>query len=410
MEVLLRNSCLAVLITGAVRTRSISKAPHSSAHLPPFRVQLLYFSLSPWCFTDFLSAVSVVEVDIPKPGPGQLLVHMTYMAVHPADVASLMGVYPGFQPDSLPAVPGLEGVGVVVGVGPRLKIPRDLKGLRIGSRVVPLLATVDRSPPAGAWSEYVVIDTESVVLVPDAVSDESAAQLVVNPVTVVGLLDLIQPPPGSYILQAAGGSALGKQLIQLANDRSVHVISTVRRCEQVTELQSYGTSPHNKVICTSGSDDGDGVTGTIDWVSQVMQYTNGTGAYGAVDPVSGPMTGLLQESVRSNGLVVIYGVLAGLQYQGNAMPSLFRGVSTTGYWVARDLSTRPVSDRRKVLQETMRLLERNVIIPHTGQIFPLDHVREAVLEANRPGRSSDGKVLLKTRPECAKRSRATEEL
>lgn len=53
--------------------------------------------------------------------------------VNPADVFSLMGVYPGFAPGSLPAVPGLEGMGVVEAVG------EGATKLRVGQRVVPLV-------------------------------------------------------------------------------------------------------------------------------------------------------------------------------------------------------------------------------------------------------------------------------
>lgn len=53
--------------------------------------------------------------------------------VNPADVFSLMGVYPGFTPASLPAVPGLEGMGVVEAVG------EGATKLRVGQRVVPLV-------------------------------------------------------------------------------------------------------------------------------------------------------------------------------------------------------------------------------------------------------------------------------
>ena len=52
---------------------------------------------------------AVVDLPIPTPGQGEVLVRILLRPINPADVFSLIGFYKGFQPESLPAVPGLEG-------------------------------------------------------------------------------------------------------------------------------------------------------------------------------------------------------------------------------------------------------------------------------------------------------------
>jgi NADPH:quinone reductase-like Zn-dependent oxidoreductase len=265
--------------------------------------------------------MSVVETDIPAPATGQVLVHMNAMAVNPADFFSILGIYPGFQPLSMPATPGLEGCGVVAAVGDKTKIPKDLKGLKKGSRVVPLLP-IAMTTEGGSWTEYVLVNVNDMILIPDSVPDESAAQLHVNPLAVIGMLNTLNPPKGSYVLQSAGGSTLGKQMVQVANDRGLHVISTVRRCDQVAELKAYGSDPtQNHVICNSADD--------YDLAAQVMAITDGAGAYGAVDAVAGDMTGQLQDAVRPHGHVLVYGALAGIQFTGSVVSSLFRDVTVS---------------------------------------------------------------------------------
>jgi trans-2-enoyl-CoA reductase len=230
-------------------------------------------------------------------------------------------------------------------------------------------------------------------LIPDAVSDTSAAQLNVNIVTVIGMLNNLAPPVGSYVLQSAGGSTLGKQLVQVANDMGLNVISTVRRCDQVAELQAYGSdAAHNHVICTSSDD--------YDLPAQVMAITDGAGAYGAVDAVAGDMTGQLQDAVRVGGRVLIYGALAGVQFTGSVMACLFRDVTVQGYWLSTDVHHKEPAARRKLMRQAMDYIEKGIVVPHSGKQFALEQFAAAVEESNKPGRSSEGKVLLVTNQKC----------
>lgn len=64
------------------------------------------------------SGVVVEDLPMPVPQAGEVLVHLSMRPINPADVFSLKGVYPGFQPTGNgKAVVGLEGMGTVVAVG-----------------------------------------------------------------------------------------------------------------------------------------------------------------------------------------------------------------------------------------------------------------------------------------------------
>ena len=71
----------------------------------------------------------------------------------------------------------------------------------------------------GSWQEYVAVLAAAVLQVPDNLSNETVAQILVNPLSAFGILDLIAAPAGEYVLQSAGGSTLGKLLITLAKKR-----------------------------------------------------------------------------------------------------------------------------------------------------------------------------------------------
>ena len=92
----------------------------------------------------------------------------------------------------------------------------------------------------GSWQEFVTLPASNFIPVPDSVSDESAAQFLVNPVTVVGMLEELAAPRGEYILQSAAGSTLGRMMITVAKKRGLKTINLVRRAEQVAELKAMG--------------------------------------------------------------------------------------------------------------------------------------------------------------------------
>src|SRR5260370_5247975 len=73
-------------------------------------------------------SVVVVDMPVPRPGPGQVLVRVPASPVNPSDYFFLRGLYSFKKP--LPTVPGFEGSGTVVEAGPGL-LPRLLKGKRV---------------------------------------------------------------------------------------------------------------------------------------------------------------------------------------------------------------------------------------------------------------------------------------
>src|SRR5260370_16686268 len=76
------------------------------------------------------ASVSVAEMPVPRPGPGQVLVRVHASPVNPSDYFFLRGLYSFKKP--LPTVPGFEGSGTVVEAGPGL-LPRLPKGKRVAS-------------------------------------------------------------------------------------------------------------------------------------------------------------------------------------------------------------------------------------------------------------------------------------
>ncbi len=169
--------------------------------------------------------LQVDDVPTPEPGPGEVRVRLTHRSVNPADLSLVKGTY-GRSRD-LPAVGGNEGVGVIDALGD------SVDGLAEGQRVVKL-------GEAPTWQEAVVVRAEDVYPVPDALPDEAAAQLFVNPLTVWLLLRAAPLEPGDVLVQTAGASAVARIAAQLAMRRGVRPVAIVRREDHRQSLGEIG--------------------------------------------------------------------------------------------------------------------------------------------------------------------------
>ena len=100
------------------------------------------------------------RLSAPPPGPGEVRLRQTAIGVNFIDVYFRTGYYALRQP---PAVPGLEGAGVVVDVGP------DVHGILPGDRVAYACL------PLGAYAEYRTMPADLLVVLPPDIADETAA-------------------------------------------------------------------------------------------------------------------------------------------------------------------------------------------------------------------------------------------
>ncbi|KAL2915894.1 hypothetical protein HK105_204596 [Polyrhizophydium stewartii] len=320
------------------------------------------------------AVLQVVSAPRPTPGPKQVLVHVKLRPVNPADLFSVMGAYPGFAPKTFPATPGLEGYGVVAEVG------AGVTRVKVGQRVSPFFDTISGH---GSWQEFIVIDEQALALVPDNVSDESAAQLIVNPVTVVLMLKELKIPKGEFLLQSAAGSTLGRQVIQVTAAQGIKTINLVRRSAQIDELKALGA---DIVVSTEGLETADAIAKAI------LAATGGKYAYGAIECVGGVTTAAITMSVRHGGFVLVYGAMVGMEGTVHVPSFIFRDVTYKGFWLGGELARMTNQQIQAVTSEVFELMSKGIMVPNSGEIFPLDKVVGAVITSNAAARG--GKILL----------------
>src|SRR5215471_5301112 len=124
-------------------------------------------------------SIAVVEMPVPRPGRGEVLVRVFASPINPSDLMFIRGLYGFTKP--LPAIPGFEGSGIVVQAGAGL-MPRFLDGRRVAC------AAADPKVRGGMWAEYVVTPAQFCIPLRKDVDLEQGAALLINPMTAWGLM------------------------------------------------------------------------------------------------------------------------------------------------------------------------------------------------------------------------------
>ncbi len=158
-------------------------------------------------------ALRYEEVEVGQPGAGEIRLRQTAIGLNYIDVYFRTGLYPA---PGLPFTPGLEAAGVVEAVGD------GISDVNVGDRVA------YAAPPLGAYAVERLMPADKVVPVPDGVSDEQAAAMMLKGMTAWYLLRRTFPvQSGQTILFHAAAGGVGLIACQWAKSLGVEVIGTV---------------------------------------------------------------------------------------------------------------------------------------------------------------------------------------
>jgi len=166
------------------------------------------------------------EVPTPAPGPGEALIRHAAVGLNYIDVYFRTGLY---KPPSLPCVIGMEGAGTVEAVGDGVTVVAP------GDRVAYATA------PIGAYAEARTIKADRLVKLPDDISFEQAAAMMLQGMTVEYLLRRTFPvKPGQTILVHAAAGGVGLIMCQWAKHLGATVIGTVGSDAKAELARAHG--------------------------------------------------------------------------------------------------------------------------------------------------------------------------
>jgi len=338
-----------------------------------------------------LSGIEVIDTPLPEPGPGLLGVRMTKAAVHPSDLNYIRGEYreaierliwnygekqPAFDLErtklhpELPCIPGGEGVGIVDACGEGVDSERWL-----GKRVA-LFA----GPPRGTWQEYVLAAPQQLSPVPDSLSDEQAALMMLNPLTALVMTRyILGAGEGQWLLMSAGASAVSNHVAALGRQYGFNTISLVRDT-QASDMPSEKLA--DIVINTARQDVRE----------SVKRATGGRGVEFALDCVGGALAEQMIGSLTDGGRMLLYGTLGApsmtLYSRDLMMPNAFIG----GFYLPGWLAAQTPEKLAELMGELSRLSATGIFHTQVEKAYPLENAIDAVRASLKPGRL--GKILL----------------
>ena len=259
------------------------------------------------------SVLRVVEVPVPSPKPGEVLVKHAAIGVNFIDTYHRTGLYPIRLPSGL----GMEGAGTVeaVGEGVTRFAPGDLIAYASG--------------PIGAYAEFHVVSADRAVRLPIGVSVEVGAAALLKGMTAEFLLRrCYSVQPGQTVLVHAAAGGVGSILVQWAKVLGAKVIATVGSEDKATRARALGAD-HTILYREQ------------DVAAEVRKITGGVGVPVAYDSVGAATFEGTLGSLARRGLFVSYGNASGpapaiepgrLSRMGSLFltrPTLFDYVATT---------------------------------------------------------------------------------
>ncbi len=169
--------------------------------------------------------MALSDVTVPAPGPQQVRLRQTAIAVNYLDLKHRRGIAAGFD---LPGTPGMEGVGQIIDVG------QQVNGLFPGDRV----SYLSRKP--GAYATIRCIEADACIPLPDGISDNDASTLLKGVTAALLLSRVFRAAPGATILIQAVSGGVGHLLSQWAKSMDLTVIGTVSTAEKARFSRGCG--------------------------------------------------------------------------------------------------------------------------------------------------------------------------
>lgn len=223
------------------------------------------------------------EITVAAPGPGEVHLRHSAVGLNFIDIYHRTGLYPL----PLPAIPGLEAAGEVVAVG------SGVSDLQVGDRVA--YAGV----PAGAYATERLIPAHRLVRVPPQISDQQAAAMMLQGMTVQYLLRRTYPvQPGDTILLHAAAGGVGLIACQWAKALGATVIGTVGSPQKAALARAHGCD-HTILYHEE------------DFVARVKELTGGEGVSVVYDSVGKDTFLKSLDCLKPLGMLVYFGQSSG---------------------------------------------------------------------------------------------------
>ena len=304
------------------------------------------------------------DYDPGQPGPGEALLRQEAVGLNFIDVYHRTGLYPL---PSLPATPGLEGVGIVEAIG------EGVTEVEVGDRVA------YAGLPAGAYAQVRRIPADRLVKLPDPISAQQGAAMMLQGMTARYLLyGCYRVKRGDTILIHAAAGGVGLIVCQWAKHLGATVIGTMGSSEKAELARSFGCDESILYI-------------QEDFVSRVKEITRGQGVDVVYDSVGQSTFMKSLDCLKPMGMMVSFGQASG------PIPSFDLGILAAkgSLFLTRPSLINYTAKREDLLahaQDLFDVVEKGAVKIEVNQRYPLAEAANA--HRNLENRKTTGSTIL----------------
>jgi len=303
--------------------------------------------------------MKLVDVAVGQPGPGEIRIRHKAIGLNFIDVYQRTGLYPNAMPLQL----GMEASGVVEAVG------EGVTHLKVGDRAA------YASMPPGSYCEERVMPAKCVCKLPDGISFETGAAMMLKGLTAQYLLRRAKPvealQPGDFVLFHAAAGGVGLIASQWAKALGLRLIGTAG-----TEAKCQLARDNGAEFCINYS--------TEDFGARVKEITGGAGVKVVYDSVGKDTWNQSLDCLQPFGLMVSFGNSSG---PVDPFSPAILGPKGSVYVTRQTLFTHIATRERtqQMADELFDVVLSGKVKIHIDQTFPLAQVQEAhrALEARK---------------------------
>ena len=308
----------------------------------------------------------------------QLLVKIMCATIHPADLAFLSGTYGHIKPEIFPIVPGLEGCGEIIEVGPG--VDKSYIGKRANVFALPRKGnTFD-----GVWAEFFIATLyRDCVVYDEKIEYEKLCFGFGNPMTALGFLDTMRKSNSKAAVMTGASSALGKMFAKLCVNENVNVVNVVRNEGHFSYFNAIGSK---YMISTSNSN----------WYQELESLSEKLGANLIFDCVGGDNSGRFLSAMPDNSILYHFGNLE-LKRIGELDTNDFivKCKQFKGWWLTGWMETLTKEEILKYLEYIRNDLisDKPILTTDYTESFNLDQIEQAFEKYMT--NTSAGKIIIR---------------
>lgn len=278
--------------------------------------------------------LALTDIDEPKANTGQAIIRTEVAGVGTVDILARKGHYPNYNQPGF--TPGIEVAGTVIATA------EDKHRFWLGKRVFAMT-------PLGGYAEQVVVDAESLILIPDELSAYDAVGLGVNALVSAFSLERVRFKKGEQVLVRGAGGGIGTSAIQYAMAKGGQVSAVASSTEKAQKLRQLG------VTSFINGKPAEKISGNYDII---------------IDPVAGTDLGEFARLLKDNGRYLINGAAGGFPDAGfgGAFLPLFQRSPSISFL---SLKTIPAKTIRRQLELIFQMAVNGKLKPVIDQILPL---------------------------------------